>query len=286
MSFLSLEFWRAFWQRAVELAISHGLLVVGILLAYVIAKSLLNRVVDATVTRILERERRANVTAERSNRLLTLQGLCKSVFGYILFFVMVVMLLDAVGANVTGVIATAGLGGLAIGFGAQKLVRDVITGFFIIMEDQFVVGDFVTVGGAAGTIAGAGAVGVIESIGMRITQLRDEQGRLWTIANGDIAAVINHSRAPVETFIEIGVAAATEIEAARTAIDLAGEELFKSNPGRLTQPPKSQGVAAADGTKTTIRVALTADPRAATLEQLRVREAILEKLKDEEIVVA
>ena len=275
----SLESWRAFWHRAAELSIGHGLLVVGILLGYVIAKAVLNGLVDAAVTRILDREKRNGDPAERSQRLVTVQGLCKSVLGYTLFFVMAVMLLDALGANVAGVVATAGIGGLAIGFGAQKLVRDVITGFFIIMEDQFSVGDYVTIGGAAGTIAGAGATGVVESIGMRITRIRDDQGRLWTLANGDIAAVINQSRAPVETYIEIGVAPTVEVEQAQKAVDDACAALFQKSKGKLEKAPVSIGVSGFDNVRTTIRVAIFADPRAATVEQLRIREAILDRLK-------
>src|SRR5207244_3586993 len=97
-------------------------------------------------------------------------------------------------------------------------VKDVISGFFLIVEDQFAVGDFVTIGPAIGTV---------EEIGMRITRLRDESGRLWILSNGDISIVTNHSRAPVESFVEIGIATMADVKKAAQVLNKAGEALFR-----------------------------------------------------------
>ena len=184
------------------------------------------------------------------------------------------MLLDTLGANITGIITTAGVGGLAIGFGAQKLVKDVIAGFFLIVEDQFVVGDYVTVGPATG---------VVEDLGIRITRVRDDQGRLWTLSNGDINVVTNYSRAPVFSFFEISVASGEDIHKAKTVVDAATLRLYNDKPGGLFAPPVMSGVCSFDSIKTTMRVSISADPSTLNAEQMRVREITRRALLDADI---
>lgn len=278
------QFWQTFFQEALQASTSRGLRILVILLLYWALNKALRRFIQVGLSRLVMRQEQSG--EDRANRLRTLQGLVQSTVGYTLLFVLIIMLLDALGVNVTGILTTAGVGGLAIGFGAQKLVRDVISGFFFIMENQFAVGEYVTIGGGPGTIAGSGATGVVTEVGMRITRLRDDQGRLWTIANGDISAVINHSRAPVEATIEIGIATGTNVEKAQDLINQVGEALYRQEGHRLQAPPRSQGIAAFDAVKTTLRVAIVSDPRALAVEQTRVRQAILERLVQEEIPLA
>lgn len=275
--FLTLDFWQRFWADAFQLAASRGLRILAILLIYWTARNALYRVIDAALARLLARQSRALGSEEHANRLRTLQGLVKSIVGYVLFFVLAIMLLQALTVDVTGLITTAGVGGLAIGFGAQKLVKDVISGFFIIVEDQFTVGDYVTIGAATGEVV---------EIGMRITRLRDDQGRLWIISNGDISIVTNHSRNPIEAFIEVGVAPGTEIRKAAEIIDAVGKELQSATGTRLLAAPRFLGVSGADNVRTLLRVAVVSDPRALATEQLRVREAILDRFRGDGIVVA
>ncbi len=286
MKVLTPDFWQKFWQHVIEVVASRGLLILGVLLGFFIIRGLINRIVDGSVARLLAREDRHGSNEERGNRLRTLQGISKSVVQYGLFFVLIIMLLDAVGANVAGIITTAGIGGIALGLGCQRIVRDVVSGFFIIIEDQFAVGDYVTISGAAGTMAASGAAGVVESLDMRITRIRDDTGRRWVLANGDITAVINHSRTPVETSIDIGIAPDTNVDQAEAAIDEAGEEMLAKSEGRLISAPKSAGVSSWDDSRTNIRVVFIADPRHVSAEQLRVRKVLRKKLVDKRIAVA
>src|SRR5262249_52051065 len=147
--------------------------------------------IDGVLARLLAHEARLGVSAERTGRLQTLQGLCKSVVGYVLFFVFGVLLLKALGFDIMPFITTAGVIGLAVGFGAQKLVKDVISGFFIIIDNLFVVGDTVTIGTVTGRV---------EEMGMRVTRLLDTSGKEYLFANGDIGTVTNLSRHPVKDF--------------------------------------------------------------------------------------
>jgi len=280
------EFWQAYWLHAIEVATSRGLLIISIILGYVVIRSLVNRVVAASVARILAHKDHHGTHDERANRLLTLQGLARSAVQYALLFVLVIMLLDAVGTNVAGIITTASIGGVAVGLGAQRLIRDVISGFFIIIEDQFAVGDYVTISGQAGSLAGSGASGLVESLDMRITRILDDSGKKWIIANGDITAVINHSRTQVESSIDIGIASDTNVEQAEAVINGAGEELLASSKGKLMSPPKSAGVSSWDDTRTNIRVVFIAEPRYQYSEQLRIRQALRKKLLEKRIAVA
>jgi small conductance mechanosensitive channel len=280
------EFWQAFWLHAIEVTTSRGLLIILILLGYAILRSLTNRIVNASIAHVLTQKDRHGTSEERANRLITLQGLAKSGTEWILLFVLVIMLLDAIGTNVAGIITTASIGGVAVGLGAQRLIRDVIAGFFIIIEDQFAVGEYVTISGQPGSIAGAGASGLVESLDMRITRIKDDQGKKWVIANGDITAVVNLSRTPIESSIDIGIAADTNVEQAQAVIDGAGEELLKSSEGKLASAPKSAGVAFWDNTRTNIRVTFIADPRHLSAEQLRIRQVLRKKLTEKQIAVA
>jgi small conductance mechanosensitive channel len=275
--YLTLTFWQNFWADAFQLAASRGLRILAILLIYWMARQAIYRLIDAALARLVARQAHSAGSEEHANRLRTLQGLVKSIAGYVLFFVFLIMFLQALTVDVTGLITTAGVGGLAIGFGAQKLVKDVISGFFIIVENQFAVGDYVTIGAATGEVV---------EIGMRITRLRDDQGRLWIISNGDISIVTNHSRNPIEAFIEVGVAPGTDIKKAAEIIDASGKELAAAEGSRLLAAPHFLGVSAADNVRTLLRVSVVSAPRDLATEQLRVREAILDRFRQEGVVVA
>jgi moderate conductance mechanosensitive channel len=266
---LTLGFWQRLWQESVQAAATGGLRIVVVLVLYWVARKAANRLIDSALTRLIARQGQANASDERANRLRTLQGLVRSLAGYALSFILVITVIGALGVNVAGIVTTAGVGGLAIGFGAQKLVKDVISGFFIVMEDQFAVGDYVTVGAATGTVV---------EMGMRVTRIRDDQGRLWFLSNGDISVVTNHSRFPVEAFVEIALPAKTDLDRARAVITKAGDALAREEAVHLQAPPRVLGVSAFDLAQTTLRVAVVADPRSLAAAQLRVRDAMREGL--------
>jgi small conductance mechanosensitive channel len=275
--YFTVAFWQDFWQQALTTAAARGLRLFAIVVLYLFARLALNRIIDVALARLMARQSALDGGDERLPRLRTLQGLAKSAAGYVLFFVFVVMVLQALTVDVTGIVTSAGILGLAIGFGAQKLVKDVISGFFLIIEDQFAVGDFVTIGTATGTV---------EEIGTRITRLRDECGRLWILSNGDITIVTNHSRAPVESFVEIAVAPTVDVKEAERVLNEAGEVLKANGDLGLFRAPKSLGVASYDAARTVIRVELVTEPRRLTAVQLRVREVLREKLVAAGIAIA
>jgi small conductance mechanosensitive channel len=135
----------------------------------------------------------------------TLQGLLCSVASYLINFIVILTVLQLLGIPIQTVLAGAGIAGLAVGFGAQNLIRDVITGFFILYEDHFGVGDAVTLAGVTGTV---------EEMGLRVTKIRDFDGSLHIVPNGDIGQVNNQSRGTSRVVVNVDVAYEEDVEEA------------------------------------------------------------------------
>ena len=130
-------------------------------------------------------------------KLNTLSIVLKNIVKYIFYFIGLVMVLDMFNISTSSILATAGIGGLAIGIGAQSLVKDIITGFFILFEDQFSVGDYVKIGEYEG---------IVEELGVRVTKIRDFSGELHIIPNNNIGTVTNRARGAMRALVKVNVA--------------------------------------------------------------------------------
>jgi len=248
-----------------------------LLLLFVGLRWLIGRVVGRTIRALVEREQGLG-NEGRAARIRTLASLTKSVVFYTLAFVFVVAALGTLGFNLAGVLGTAGVAGLAVGFGAQKLVKDVITGFFLLLEDQYAVGDYVTIGSVTGTV---------EELGMRITRLRDDDGRLYILSNGDIAQVCNMSRGPLAGVLEVAVAASADVGRATEVLNAAFAQAAERDGLELAEPARVEGVAAVDAAKTVLRVRFRAKENGRPGDAaLRLREAARVALRDAEIALA
>jgi moderate conductance mechanosensitive channel len=136
------------------------------------------------------RRRSPRAASNRADvRASTISSVLSTLIRAVVWSVAVILVLDIVGLNIAPLIAAAGIAGVAIGLGAQTLVRDFLAGFFILSEDQYGVGDLVTVGSAP--------TGTVEEVTMRITRLRDDNGVVWFIPNGEIKQLGRH-HGPVE----------------------------------------------------------------------------------------
>ncbi|MCC5908981.1 MAG: mechanosensitive ion channel family protein [Clostridiaceae bacterium] len=160
-------------------------------------------------------------------RMDTLKGLIKSVVKYIIYFIAFTSIIESFGVQVGALIATAGVGGLAFGFGAQNLVRDVITGFFILFEDQFSVGDYVEINSTGG---------IIEEMALRVTKIRDFNGDLHIIPNGQIASVTNKSHGKMRAWVNISIAYEEDIDRAIEVLNNVSEKLKEENPAIIEGP--------------------------------------------------
>ena len=264
------DFWRRFGDTVWHIVL--------ILLIYVFLRAGLRRLIRRGLEPVLLHGSQ-RMDPGQAARLKTLAGLINSIVGYVLTFVFGVMLLRTFDLDPIPLLTTASVAGLAVGFGAQKLVKDVISGFFILLENQYAVGDYVTIGAATGTV---------EEVGMRTTRLRDDAGRLYILSNGDITQVVNQSRGAVDSWLEIGVAAGAEIGKATETINTAGKELAGQRPDLgFAEPPSVQGLGGMDGAKLTLRVTcpVTAPARLAEA-QVALRSLIHQRLVEANIGLA
>ncbi len=274
---LSAEFWFAFWRHSTETALQSLVQIAAILLAYLVLRIVVNRLIDSVLGRVMMRENLLGLTEERTGRLQTMRSLCKSIVSYVLLFVFGVTMLKALGFDIMPFITTASVIGLAVGFGSQKLVKDVISGFFIIIDDLFIVGDTVTIGGVTGRV---------QEMGMRVTRLIDTTGKLVILSNGDIGTITNLSRHTVEEFVELSLGAAADLNRALEVIAQAGKALFASECRRLKEPPRPLGVTGLTAAAVTIRVAIVCDPRDLPSEQMRLRAVLRDALAKADVPLA
>jgi small-conductance mechanosensitive channel len=151
-------------------------------------------------------------------RAQTLETLLLSVVTYLVFFVACLMILQVFNVNTSAILASAGILGLAIGFGAQNLVKDIISGFFILFEDQFSVGDYVQIDTVTGTV---------EEIGLRTCKIRQWTGELNVIPNGEISRVKNYTRGPMLAKITIGITYEADIDHAISVLQEVSEKAYR-----------------------------------------------------------
>lgn len=142
-------------------------------------------------------------------REATLMKLLENVLTYVVYFIAIMMILSALTINVQAMLAGAGIVGLAVGFGAQSLVKDIITGFFIIFEDQFSVGDYVRIGQFEGTV---------EEIGLRTTKIKSFTGEINILPNGSIVEVTNFSLYNSVAVLDIGISYEGDIQYAENVL--------------------------------------------------------------------
>lgn len=274
---LTRDFWIAVYRAYATQAVRAAISILAIAVVYFLLRGVLFRLLDGILARLVAHETRIGAPEQKTARFTTLQGLAKSLLGYVLLFVFGVLLFNAVGFNILPFVETAGVVGLAIGFGAQKLVKDVISGFFIIVDDLFMVGDVVTINSMTGQV---------QSMGMRVTRLADSTGRIFMVANGDIGTVANLSRQPVRDVVEISVTGGTDVKKLEKLVMETGDRLAKEEGSHLQEPPRAAGVSAFSAAALTLRVSVMADPLHLPQEQMRVREALREALLTANIGVA
>ena len=148
-------------------------------------------------------------TARRAQRARTIGSVLRSTASIVVGSIAFVLVLDALGVNLAPFIASAGIVGVAVGFGAQSLVKDFLSGLFMLLEDQYGVGDVVDVGPATGTV---------EAVGLRVTKLRDGEGTLWYVPNGSMVRVGNKTQGFSTAVVEVDVDYFVDLDEARTLL--------------------------------------------------------------------
>ena len=189
----------------------------------------------------------------REQQTRTLAGVIYGAASKVVWMIAILTALDKVGINPTPALTLAGLVGIAVGFGAQNLVRDVITGFYIVLEDQYVTGDTVQI---------AETIGRVEHLTLRRTVLRDARGALVTIANGDIRTVSNLSRDWSQSFVDVGLAPEIALDKPMAALEAAASDLRGDGSWSqaLVDGPRVLGVQSYDRNATVVRLQVRTAP--------------------------
>lgn len=203
-------------------------------------------------------------------KILTLRTLAKSILRYTTYFLagftVLVQIAGGV-ANLKGFLAGAGILGLAVGFGAQSLVKDVITGFFILLEGQYAVGEYIT----TGTFSG-----IVEEVGLRVTRLRDWGGEYHIIPNGQITAVTNFSRGDMRALVDVGIAYGEDIERALLVMNTVVNDLARDMADIIVEGPEVLGVVAFGPDEVTLRAVARTKP----MEQWQVERELRKRFKE------
>jgi len=227
-----------------DFTLRNGLHVLGIIAVALILNRLLRVVTNLVIKRAASQTRAAQA---REQQTRTLAGILFSAGTKIVWGIALLTAMPEFGINVTPIATLAGLASLAIGFGAQNLVRDIITGFYIVLEDQYIVGD---------TIQVADIIGRVEHVTLRRTVVRDARGALVTIANGDIRTVSNLSRDWSQAFVDISLSPEAPLEQTLRSLESAAAEL-RADPSwskTLVDGPRILGVQSFDRNATTVRL--------------------------------
>jgi small conductance mechanosensitive channel len=228
-----------------------------------LAALLLNRIVRRAIRRLTDRlgtataEHGDAVVTERSveraeERASTIGSLLRSLSSAVVYGTALILMLEVFGLSLVPVIASAGVLAIAIGFGAQSLVEDLLRGVFMLAEDQFGVGDRISVGPVNG---------YVERVTLRTTVIRDTQGTLWHVPNSEIDWVANEAQETSRATIEIGVSYTADLNAAMEVLLRAAEEAA-ADPAwqqHVTRPPEVSGVQELADDAVNIRVIVWVD---------------------------
>lgn len=195
----------------------------------------------------------AQSTAQSKQRAQTLGSIMRSTAAAVVFTIAFLMALAQLNINLGPLIAGAGIAGIALGFGAQSIVKDFLSGFFILVEDQYSVGDIIDVGEAAG---------VVEAISMRTTRIRDVNGTLWFVPHGEVSRVANKSQQWARSVLDIEVAYGTDIDHAKQVIKGVADGVWRDHPDNATiiEEPEIWGVEMFGESSISIRLVVKTEP--------------------------
>jgi len=271
--------------RAADWVVAKPLTILLIIVLALITRFLVRRAVDRVVRRIadgnspgalLPKGRTRSLvesaspiaTVRRRQRSEAMGSVLKSIASFVIAGVAILMILSELGLDVAPILASAGIAGIALGFGAQNLVKDFLAGIFMVFEDQFGVGDVINMGDATGTV---------EAIGLRITRLRDVNGVVWYVRNGEIVRIGNESQGWARVVLDVGISPREDINAVRELLKRTADEL-RNDPDwseLVVEDPEVWGVESVGPDAVVIRVVVKTKPA----ERPNVTRELRERIK-------
>ena len=208
----------------------------------------------------------------QQQRRATMIPLARSFSKYAIYLVSLVGVLGTLGVDPTPILAGAGIVGLAIGFGAQNLVEDIVSGLFVLFENYYLVGDYV----AAGRMEERPVEGIVEAIELRTTRLRHPDGQVQIIRNGEIGSVVNYSKQYIYATVDIPLAYEEKLEVVYPIITDVGQQLKSDNPEMVLEPTKVEGLESLGKNLVLVRTITKVKPG----QHLHIQRLLRKMLKD------
>ena len=259
-----LAYFRELDVEAQRAAITALRVVLILALAWIL-QAVANRLI-----RVFRRYMQAKVpSADEQARIDTLARVFRNSGAIVIVIVAGTLVLGELGISIAPILATAGVAGVAIGFGAQSLIKDYFTGFFLLLEDQLRQGDVVEV---------AGKSGMVEEVTLRYVRLRDFEGHVHFVPNGEIKVVSNRTRGFAQAAIDVGVSYSVDLDQAIAVMREVGRALRADSKwqARIADEPEVLGVEKLDNSAVVLRCRMKVVP---AIEQWNVKREFLKRLK-------
>jgi len=267
----------SFLTGLIDWILTSGIKIIFIVLAAYILKVIAKRFIQRVVKAAVASDRLITEDAELK-RMQTLVHIFSYTINTIIVIVAGMMIIEEFGVKITAILATAGIAGVAIGFGAQYLVKDIITGIFIIFENQYRIGDVIQIGTISGTV---------EEISLRVTTLRDINGTVHYIPHGEIKIVSNLTRLYSRINLNVGVAYDADLNHVIDVVNRIGQEMANDPAwkGSINEAPKFLRVDSLDDSSVSIKIVGVTKPQEQWSVAGELRKRIKETFKKEGIEI-
>jgi small-conductance mechanosensitive channel len=208
------------------------------------------------------------LSERRQQRAETIGSVLRSLTSVTIFGIAAMLVLGELEVNLAPVIASAGILGLALGFGAQNLVKDFVAGIFMILEDQYGVGDVIDIGDVSGTV---------EGVGLRTTRVRDDYGTVWYVRNGEVARVGNKSQGFAQVLLDLPVPHSADLDEVNRVIKEAADALWRDEDWSplILEEPRVLGIEQLNTDNAVLRLAVKTRP----MQQWRVGRELRQRIK-------
>ncbi len=218
----------------------------------------------------------ALVSERRAQRAKTIGSVLKSIVSFVVYGLAFMLILGELGLNLGPIVASAGIVGIALGFGAQNLVKDFLSGIFMVLEDQYGVGDVVDVGPASGKV---------EAVGLRVTTVRDVNGTVWYVRNGEILRVGNSSQGFAVAVVDFPVAFGADTDKAIEILGRVADEVATTEPSSedVLEPPEVLGVEKVTTDGITLRATVKVRPGRQFAVQRALRVKVMAAFEEADI---
>jgi small conductance mechanosensitive channel len=234
------------------------------------------QVVKVLIARLLSPRAGSGGYTARAQRARTMEPIMKSLARYLIAFVALMIVLDQFGVDIKAILVSAGVVGLAIGLGAQALVKDIITGFVILFEGLIAVGDVIEVGPHTGEV---------EAVGLRVTKIRKLSGEQRIIPNGELTQFGNYTQGWARAVVDVGVPYDVDTDRALAVLESVGRRWAEESPGVALGLAEAEGIIRFGESEMVLRLQVKVDPRERVTTENELRRRIKAAFDGEGITI-